>query len=144
MTTTSNMTARRVAQASKRIGYSIAAAVNLFMLYVVNNLQGWDILPWLTGDFSRVVPWISVSLIAGVLANLWYIVDNRTSVRAMGDIFTTLLGLVATVWVLAVFPFDFSAYEFSWGLVLRALLVIAIIGSLIGIIVSAFKLARAD
>ncbi len=143
MTTTSDTTAQRVAQASKRVGYSIAAAVNVFMLFVVNNLQRWDVLPWLTDDFSRVLPWINVSLVAGIVTNLWYIIDNRTPVRATGEIITTLIGLVVTIRVLSVFPFDFSDYSFSWGFVVRALLVIAIIGSFIGIIVNAFKLARA-
>jgi hypothetical protein len=143
LATTSDTTARRVAQASKRIGYMIAAAVNLFMLYVVNNLDNWDVLPWLTDDFGRVLPWINASLIAGIVANVWYIGDNRKTIRAGGEMVTTAIGLVATVRVLNVFPFDFSAYEFSWGFVARTVLVIAIVGSLVGIVVQAFKLARA-
>lgn len=143
MTTTPNMTAHRVAEASKRVGYTIGAAVNAFMLYLVNNLQRWDILPWLTHDFSRVLPWINVSLVAGLLANVYYIIDHSKPVRAIGEIMTTLIGLVVTVRVLSVFPFDFSDYDFNWGFVFRALLVVAIIGSLIGIIVNAVKLAKA-
>ncbi len=43
-----------------------------------------------------------------------------------------------------VFPFDFSAYEFNWGFVVRVLLVLAMVGAGIGVLAEATKLASGE
>ena len=49
--------------AAKRVGYLVAVIVNALMLFVVNNLYDWDLFAFLTKDFDRVVPIISISLV---------------------------------------------------------------------------------
>ena len=58
---------------ARRSGYVIAIAVNVVMLYVVNNLLAWDILPFLTDDFGRVLWLIDISLLATIMVNLIYV-----------------------------------------------------------------------
>ena len=51
--------------------------------------------------------------------------------------------IAATVRIYQVFPFDFSAYEFPWETLTRAILIIAIVGAAISIIVETVRLAVA-
>ena len=126
--------------AGRRAGYLVAIAVNAALAYVANNILEWDVLPFLTEDFDRVLPAINATLavtIAANLARLWY--DPKWFV-AVTDLVSTAVGLVASIRMWRVFPFDFESYDVRWDLAVRALLVIAIIGSVIGIVVGAVKL----
>lgn len=61
-----------------QVGYGIAIGLSALLLYVVQNLEEWDVLPFLTDEFGEVVPWISASLILGILAYTAYIVLRRS------------------------------------------------------------------
>lgn len=126
----------------RRFGLGIAIAINVFLLYVVLNLTSWDVLPFLTADFDSVVPWISFSLIVTIAANLVYMVNDDFRLKAFGDMITTLVSLVVTWRVLQVFPFDFSAYEFSWDVLVRVVLIVAIVGTFAGAVAAAVRLVR--
>lgn len=124
----------------RRTGYAIAAVLNLAMLIVVQNILEWDILPWLTDDFALVVPWISASLVFTMAANLVYEVNDSPVVKSTLQIGSNLISILATSQLLAVFPFDFSAYSFSWDVVARIVLILALVGSGIGVITETVKL----
>jgi hypothetical protein len=51
-----------------------------------------------------------------------------------------VIGLVVTVRIFRVFPFDFSEYDFPWAGTTRAILILAMVGVCIGMIVEAVKL----
>jgi len=144
MTTLSAPESARVDRGARRFGYAVAVLVNVALLVVANNILSWDLLPWLTAEFETVLPPVNLSLMAAVLANTVYMRNDRTVIRSTGQIVVSLVGAVAAFQMLAVFPFDFSAYSFSWGVVARVILVVTIVGSAIGIIAEAFKLARSD
>ena len=124
----------------RRFGYGIAVAINLAMLVVVQNAldRGWP--PFLTEAFSEVVPWISLSLVVSILANLVYEFDDSNAVRATGQILTNLISIFVTYVVFQVFPFDFSIYAFNWAPIVRIVLVVAIVGAGIGALTEAIKL----
>lgn len=123
-----------------QIGYGVAIGVSLALVYVVQNLEEWAVLPFLTDRFGEVVPWITFSLLAGVVAYLAYIVFDSQAVRWTGEILTNLVS-IAVIWrVFTVFPFDFSEYDFPWRLLTRFVLVIAIVGAAIGIVADVVKL----
>lgn len=124
----------------RRIGYSIAIVINLAMLIVVQNIVAWDLLPWLTADFAQLVPWISFSLVASIAANFVYEFNDTPVVKAMGQIGTNLIAIVVTSQILQVFPFEFSAYSFDWVIVARIVLILALVGSGIGVITETIKL----
>lgn len=62
--------------------------------------------------------------------------------RALGDVVTTSVGVVAMVRIWQVFPFDVDSDTSGWGLLLRVLLAVGIIGSVIGIVTALVRLAR--
>jgi hypothetical protein len=62
---------------------------------------------------------------------------------SLGDVVSTLLGVAALVRIWQVFPFDFDAYSVDWALVVRVVMVVAFLGSLIGIVAQTLTLGRA-
>ena len=120
---------------TRRFGYLVAVLVNVALLVVVNNLLAWDILPFLTSGFDRVVPIINVSLGATILVNLIYLPYDPRWFKSLTQIGLLGISMAATVRMYQVFPFDFSAYEFEWETVAKWLLILAMVGVAIGIVV---------
>lgn len=128
---------------TRRFGYFVGAGVNVALIIVVQNLVAWDWFPWLTEDFNDVVPIITASLVVSAIANLLYLFYDRQWFKSLTQLGVLGVGLAATIRFYQVFPFDFSAYEFQWDTVAKAVLIIGIVGSAIGIIAEFSKLARA-
>lgn len=128
--------------AGRRAGYVVAALLNAAMLYAVHVWPGWEVLPFLTEETPQVLGLVTASIVAGLLTNIVYLVSDPAWLRTVGDLVTTSIGLAALIVIWQVFPFDFTAYSFDWELVARVLLVVAIVGSAIGILVAAGKLVR--
>jgi hypothetical protein len=128
---------------ARRSGYVIAIAVNVVMLYVVNNLLAWNILPFLTDDFGRVLWLIDVSLLATIMVNFVYVAYDQRWFRSLGQIGLNLISLVVAVRMYQVFPFDFTGSTFDWTQIARVVIIFTILGTAIGAMVEAFKLARA-
>ncbi|MGZ8755948.1 MAG: hypothetical protein ACXW15_12260 [Acidimicrobiia bacterium] len=128
---------------ARRSGYVVAIAVNIFMLYVVNNLLAWDILPFLTDDFGRVLWLIDISLLATIMVNFMYLSYDRSWFRSLGQIGLNLISLVVAVRMYQVFPFDFSGSTFDWTQIARVVIIFTILGTAVGAILEASKLARA-
>jgi hypothetical protein len=120
----------------------IGALVNACLLYAVHVWPGWEAVPFLTEDMTEVLGLVSATIVVGIAANLVYAISDPVWVRSLGDLVTTSVGLAAAIQLWQVFPFDFSAYSFDWALVTRTVLVVAIVGSAIGILVAAGKLVR--
>jgi hypothetical protein len=131
---------RRPAPAVRRVGYLLAGFINLGLLVAVNISPGWESLPILTSDTRLVVPLVNLSLAVGVLANLAYLALDPAWVRSLGDLISGLVGIAAMARIWAVFPFDFGAYSFDWGLLTRMVLLVAIAGSLIGVVAAIVRL----
>ena len=133
---------RGQSSASRRAGYAIAALINAFLLYVVAVWPGWRSLRVLTADAALVVPWVDAALVAGIVVNLLNLLFDRRWLRAVGDLVTTVIGLVAVIVTWDVFPFDFSAVGGGWEVIARIALLVAIAGSAIGIIVAVVRIVR--
>lgn len=142
MTTASAPETTTVSAGARRFGYGVSIAISVGLLFVIGNLAEW--VPWITGDFADVVPVLSVSIIVGIVANVMYMLSDDRRVKALGEAATTIVGLIALIMLLRVFPFDFAAYSFNWEVVSRGILVVAIVGSVVGIVVSGFKLVKPD
>lgn len=127
----------RPGPAARRVGYAVAAAVGAAMLYLVNGRPGWDAVPFLTDDTTRVVGAVNASLVAGLVANLLYLVADPRRLRAAGDAVTTVVGVYAMVRIWQVFPFDLSD---GWSAVARVLLVVGIAGSGIAVVSALVRL----
>jgi hypothetical protein len=133
---------RRQPVASRRLGYTIAVAVNAVLIYLVNVSPGWDAVPFLTPATTEVLPWVNASMIAGVVANAVYVAWDPRWFKALGDVVTTSIGIVAMVRIWQVFPFDFTGSSFDWALVAKFALGFGIGGSIVAILVALVTLVR--
>lgn len=125
---------------ARRTGYVIAIGINVVLLWLANVAPGWEVLPFLTADMQLVMPLVNASLMAGVAANVLYLAADPKWLKALGDIVTTAIGIVAMVAIWQVFPFDFGDASFDWALLFRWVLGVGIAGSAIGIVVNVVSL----
>jgi hypothetical protein len=126
--------------AMRRTGYAIAVVVNVAFWFAINRWPGWEAVPFLTADTVLVLGWVNVSIATGIAANVAYLAYDEPWFRAVGDVVTTAVGLGALIRIWRVFPIDAAA---PWPMLARFLLVVAIGGSVIGLIVQATSLVRA-
>ena len=120
--------APRPSPATRRAGYVIAVVVNAVLLYLVNVRPGWQAVPFLTADMSLVLPVVNLSLIAGVVANLTFLVNDARWWKSLGDLITTGISLAVLARLWQVYPFAFSD-SFDWSLFVRVLLIVAMVGT---------------
>ena len=130
----------RRSSTGRKAGYLAAIVVNAILWVVVNVRPGWREAPFLTEGFVDVVWLINLSLLAGVAVNAVYLFFDPAWFTSIGQIGVSVIGLVASLRALTVFPFDFSAYAFDWALVARVLLYIGVFGSIVSIIVELVRL----
>jgi hypothetical protein len=135
-------TATRHSRPARRAGYAVAAVLNAALLYAVDRWPGWEQVPFLTDDTEEVISWVNASILTNLVANVLYFVADPPRLRAFGDLVTTSVGIVALVRIWQVFPFDVASDSSGWGLLLRVLLAIAIVGSAFGIAAAVVRLAR--
>ncbi|GAA3950487.1 hypothetical protein [Actinoplanes auranticolor] len=131
----------RPSRAARSFGYTVAAVLNTVLLYLVNVRPGWRAVPFLTEDTTRVLVVLNLSLAAGIVANLLYVLYDPPRWKALGDLVTNSISLVVLFRVWAVFPFAFDGHE--WTLIARTVLVFAIAGTGIAMLVQAVSAAGA-
>ena len=126
----------------RRVGYGVGIVVNTLLLYAVNGWPGWRWLSFVTEDAEQLVPLLNASLVAGIVANVIYIVFDRRWVKALGDLVTVGISLVLLAWTWQVFPFAFDDSAIDWALVARGVLAFSILGCIIALIVQLVVLVR--
>lgn len=139
MTTT---TAHRPSIATRRIGYVFGVLAGVIGLLLVNVWPGWESVPFLTSETTEVLGLVNAGLVAGIVANAVYLVYDAPWLVALGGLVTTGIGLVALIRMVQVFPVDFSDWDFDGTGLVRALLILAIVGTLIAIVVQLVALVR--
>lgn len=140
--TTLRTHAQRPSMVSRKVGYAIGAAVNALLLGAVNQWPGWDAVPFLTQDTRLVLGWVNASIVAGLVANLVYVVADPPRLKALGDGLLNVVGVAALVRLWQVFPFAFAQGGFDWDLLARWVLGVGVFGSVVGIVVSLVRLVR--
>jgi hypothetical protein len=133
---------RRVSPAARRAGYVVAAAVNAALLVIVNHLLEWGWLPFLTEDFTGILPVLNLSLIATIVVNLGYLVVDPPPVVAAGSMLLNVISLVVAVRFWQVFPFDFGDDGQLWTRLARLALAVGVIGTAVAAVVDVVRLAR--
>ncbi|KRE66657.1 MULTISPECIES: hypothetical protein [unclassified Arthrobacter] len=128
---------------TSRSGNLGSAIVNALLLYGINMWPGWQVLPFLTADMSRVLDLINASLIAGIIVNLVCVVIHARTLVALGNLVVIGFGVAAMLRLWEVFPFDFGTGWSGWPVLVRVLLVLGIVGSAIGAVVEVVNLFRA-
>ena len=122
----------------------VAIAVNVALLNAANNLLEWDIFPFLTNDFERVLPILNVSLGAAIVVNLIYLDVDALWFKSLTQIGLLAISLAVTIRLYQVFPFDFSAYEFNWQLLATWALILAMVAIGIGVVAELIRLAKGN
>ncbi len=133
-------TTKRPSVAARRAGYVISVLVNVALLLGINVWPGWDVLPFLTNDFTQVLAWVNVSIVVSLALNVVYLFNDTKPLKALGDTVSLAAALVVTVLMWRVFPFDFGDSTFDWTLVFRILLGVGIFGTAIAIVVNLVSL----
>jgi hypothetical protein len=124
----------------RSVGYGIAILINLGFIYIVQHIMDWGIAPFLTEEFTDLVPLITASLSVAVAVYVIYLFDDRRTVKSVGQIVTNLISLFVTVQIFTVFPFDFSGYAFDWSTLVTVLLILGMVGTVFGTLAEVRKL----
>ena len=128
---------RRQSAGARRAGYCLAIGFSAALLIVLNGSPGWQAIPFLTSDTDQVLWLVSLSMAAGIAANVAPPKIRRSSDRS--HLVTTGIGLAAAIRIWQVFPFALSS---GWSTAVRVLLAVAIAGSCIALVVQVVSLVR--
>lgn len=131
---------RSFMQSAKRFGYLTAAAVNVVMLWISHQLLDWEWPGFLTPEFNDVLPIITISFVASIAANVVYTWNDRWPMKPLGELATTIIGLMAALRIWQVFPVEFTGTDWSW--LIRVVLIVAMVGSAVGILAQLVNLAK--
>ena len=127
----------------RRLGYLVAIAVSAGIVFVLNNLLAWDIVPFLTDDFDQLLPIINASLAATIVINFIWILYDAAWVRSTGQIILNVTSIAVLTLTLRVFPFDFSPSSFDWASLSKIIIVFLIVALVIATIIEVVKLVSA-
>jgi hypothetical protein len=140
--TTTPRVRARPGTASRRFGYVVGAAGNALLLYLVNRNPGWQAVPFLTPETTEVLGLVNASIAASLVANVVYVAWDPLWLKALGDLVTTSVAVLASVRIWQVWPLDLAAGS-AWEVVARLVCGLAVVGGLIGIIASLVRFGRA-
>jgi hypothetical protein len=126
----------------RRFGYVVAIALNVALIFVINEWPGWATVSFLTPETETVIPIVNASLVIAIVVNAVYLISDPRWLRAMGDAATAAVSFVVILVVLRIFPFDFSDYSFDWAMLVQVMLVVGLIGSLVGVIANLVTFTR--
>lgn len=121
--------------------YVAAIVVNAVLLYVANNLLGWEFPQFLTDDFGKVLWIINLSLVATIVANFTYLGFDAAWFKSATQIGLNALTLTVSVRMYRVFPFDFSSSQFDYAPIARIVIILTMVGTVAAMIVELVKLA---
>ena len=123
------------------VGRLIGALVNTVLLVAVHVWPGWAVVPFLTTETPKVLGAIDAVLVAGIGVHLLLMFRGPSWRTPVGNLVTSVVGGVATLRLLQVFPFSFDG-GVDWAPIVRVLLVLGIVGCVIGALVSVVQLVR--
>lgn len=120
----------------RKVGYVVAAGVNLFALWVANQLLSWAWPPFLTGAFEELLPILTVSFVASAAVNLLWVVWEPAWFRHLAQAALDAIGVAVVVRTWQVFPFDLSS---GWETAARVALVLAVVAIGVATVVESVK-----
>ena len=111
----------------------------------IEGVKYWTSYPFLTSDFDRWLPIVTASLIAAIAGNIILMIYDGYFFRKVIHIAMDLFSIAATISLLVIFPFNFSAlpgHDLASLLnpIVTVVLILISVGIGIGIIVRFVKL----
>lgn len=125
--------------AARKFGYLLAIALNAVFFYLVNVQPGWQVVPFLTAETPQVLSVINFSLTAAIIVNIVYFFYDARWCKALGDLLLAAIALAVLERIWQVFPFTFTGWPVQ---LIHAVLVVAIIGTVVAMIVNIVVLIR--
>jgi peptidoglycan/LPS O-acetylase OafA/YrhL len=113
---------RRRRRREDRVPALFAVLVYAALLLVVNVAPSWEAVPFFTSDAASVFALVNVSLVASLVAQTVYLVDDNPRLLALGAYVISLINVVLIVQTWKVFPFDFGTLDASWAQATRMVL----------------------
>ncbi|ELT43455.1 hypothetical protein G205_18354 [Arthrobacter nitrophenolicus] len=107
------------ATAATSAGHVTAVVINAALLWAIHMWPGWQTVPFLTPDTSRVLGAVTLVLVATMLAHLVFLLVPSRIVNALGNLAVLAIGVPAMVQLWEVFPFDFGGTWSGWPVVVR-------------------------
>jgi hypothetical protein len=124
-------------------GYVASAVMNAIMLWVMNQLPVWKPF-FLLDTYSDVLWAINMSLIVQIILNLVLIFFHPLFFHHLIQTVFSLVSIIALLWIVQVFPLDFSSRLGDWfNILFRVVLIVALVGTLIGGITHFVKFIQA-
>jgi len=90
---------------SRQAGYIIAILVNVGLIYVFNNILTWN-APYLTQDFSRCLPALTMSLAVTIFCNAVFMVYDPKYFRHLMQVVMNCFGWYSLLVFYQVLPLD--------------------------------------
>lgn len=129
---------------ARRGGYVVGALINAALLVLINVAPGWSAVPFLTGDMNKVLVWVDITILAGLLTNVGYTIRDSRRLVAGGGVLTAGLGLATLVRFWQVFPFDFGHSAVDWASLVRIALLVGLVGTAVAIVAQLGVAVRGD
>lgn len=133
---------RRPSPAARRLGYLAAIAINVLLIFAINEWPGWREVSFLTDETTSVIPLVNAALVISVVINAIYLVADPRWLRALGEAVNAAVSFVVILVVFTVWPFDFSAWSFDWTMLVQIMGVIGLVGSLVAVITNLVTFTR--
>jgi hypothetical protein len=127
---------------ARRFGYALSIAINVILIYLINEWPGWQSLTFLTPDAASLIPLVNAVLVITLIANAIYLIVDPRWLRALGDAVTGAASLILLLVLLSTFPFDFSPFSFDWTMLLQIMLVLGIVVTTVSIIANLVTFIR--
>jgi hypothetical protein len=126
----------------RRFGYAVAIAINVALIFLINEWPGWSSVPFLTDETETVIPILNAALVISIVVNAIYLIADPRWLRAIGDAVTAVVSFIVIMVTLRVFPFDFSDYSFDWTMLVQVLLGVGLIGCVFAVIANLVTFTR--
>jgi hypothetical protein len=135
--------ARRYSRPERNIGYLVGTGLFAAVWALTNVAPGWQAVPFLSADFTRVLPAINIALAGGAAANVALIAYDPRWFKATLGLATAGLGIFVSLRFLQVFPFTFTRLHYDFTTHMMALVLIALVAAAVLAIVHLVALGNA-
>ena len=126
----------------RRVGYLVAAVINLVLWFLANVEPGWQALWFLTPSAEQLLPLFNLVILTQAAANVLYAIFDSTGLKRFLEVPLTVLSLILAVRVLVVFPFDFGPNGGIWSQIVHVIAFIGVFGTAIALIVDLAQLVK--
>jgi hypothetical protein len=135
---------KRSSRGARRFGYGVSIIVQVAMLVVVNTILTWDwsFMSWLTDDFSDLLPYINLSLVASIIVNVICMAYDPLWFKSFTQVILAIISFIVAIQTWRIFPFDFSETAFDATILVRFGLVFIMFAIGASIIAETVKMVR--